>query len=206
MNTGEESLVMFDVSSDEHTQRDDEKVRRSDQEPKPTDDDTEWKLVQHEHNLKSAITNWHKRARSMERLLADSSDLDVVKQKRDVLERYVDDVSKAHDLLDQLMPSRSMDPDNDLYDQSVEQDGYHLSKSIADHIRNMMAERDSRVSKGSRASSKSHASWSSKASTASAKAEAPAESAALKTKLKYFDSDAKRRAELSRVQEERQAE
>ena len=118
----------------------------------------------------------------------------------------MDDVLKAHGLLDQLMPSRSMDPDTDLYYQSVEQDSCPLSISIAVHIHNIMAERDSRVSKGSRASSKSHASWSSKASTASAKAEAPAESAALKTKLKYFDSDAKRRAELSRVQEERQAE
>ena len=73
---------MFDdISSDVHTQRDDEKLRRSDREPKPTDDYTEWKLVQRKHNLKSAITNWRKRARGMEGLLSDSSDLDVVKQK-----------------------------------------------------------------------------------------------------------------------------
>ena len=90
-------------------------MRRSDRVPKPTDDDTEWKLVQRKHNLKSAIVNWHKRARSMERLLSDSSDMDFVQQKRDVLKRYMDDVSKARDLLDQLMQSRSMNPDTDLH-------------------------------------------------------------------------------------------
>ena len=53
----------------------------------------------------------------------------------------MDDISKPHDLLDQLTPSRSMGPDTALYFQSVEQDNYHLSKSNADRIRSIMAEK-----------------------------------------------------------------
>ena len=164
-----------------------------------TEKGLQWQISEKRKGLKIAVSAWRRQAGHLESLLSDSTDTNLLKQERSQLEVRNKEIITAYDSLNDISSVELEGTDNDTFDV-IQGDHYSLLRRISETIRSINSEKIENGSVRSR-SHHSQGSVRSNASKASSKkVDIATEAAGLRTKLKYLDMEASKKAELERLQ------
>ena len=157
-------------------------------------------------DFRSSISAWRRRSNRIEHLL-ESVNTDEVKQERVSLENAMLELQKVYDEVDELLfKDNRPGAEYDRFEK-IESEHHDLLKKVSKFIIELNSSRATSVA-SERKSGKSGSKCSSKSllSCTSKRADSAAKAAALRIKLKYIDSEAKCKAELDKIQTQKELE
>lgn len=166
----------------------------------------DWQVDKICSDFKLHVSRWRKCASSIEILISDSSDTKHIRRERDILMNIMTTLSEIYDRLKQTLTNEEDVKYRDLLDQYqgrleiTSGDNHTLMRDISNCLRELECDSVSRASSRSHNSRTSRSSRHSNTSRGSRESiDTVIEAAALKTKLKYIDTEAKHKADLERI-------
>lgn len=158
----------------------------------------DWQVDKICSDFKLHVSRWRKCASSIEILISDSSDTKHIRRERDILMNIMTTLSEIYDRLKQTLTNEEDVKYSDLLDQYqgrleiTSGDNHTLMRDISNCLRELECDSVSRASSRSHNSRTSRSSRHSNTSRGSRESiDTVIEAAALKTKLKYIDTEAK---------------
>lgn len=134
------------------------------------------------------VSKWRKLAGTLQRILADSKDVEEIRQKRNELDQAHAQIMESFQIA-----GTHVELDDKIYQNfdAIDQKNYELSLDMNQRIRELQTDDSRSVSRSSRRSS---------ASRSSQKEDSRAEALALRAKLKYLEVESKAKVALEKVQ------
>lgn len=176
--------------------------RSSSRERKLTERGLEYQISLQTSKFRSAVSAWKSVANKLQVLMSDNGNPLTIRQERDKLQENFQTLSNIDSNLKSLVSGEQTQTNEYV---NIETSNHKLMGDIGDYIRSVETERSVVNSQSSRSCrSQSRHSVRSRHSQCSNRSEVAAHAAALKAKLKYIDIEAKTKAELERIQTQRE--
>ena len=179
------------------------RVRSSSREKRPTEKGLEFQIDLERRNFRSVSSAWRKHAADFERSLLEIDNIENIKARSDILDSAMHRVNEVYARLVRLLSEEDLRNFDHKFDE-IDQTNYSLLRRASTRIKELRSDDLLETKSRSNRTSRSIRSFASKASTKasdrSRKLEMVSEAAALKTRLRFHDQEAIRKAELEKLQ------
>ena len=178
-------------------------VRSSSRDQKQTEKGLQYEIDLYSRHFKASVSAWRKAVNKTSIIMSDVTEIDKIRSARD---QVISNMNEIYDVYGHLTSLPLEEDKKSHYNnqfESIEEEHNRVLSKVSERNCEIQAEIASR---GSVRSVRTNRTRHSRVSNTSRHSEAAAEAAALATKLRYIDSEAKWRAELDRVTTQRKLE